>query len=136
MVQDLFLELATEPEQLDFPIIYSSARHGYATTDPATPKQDMQALFEAILEYVPTPAGDTKAPLQMLVAALDYDNYLGQVAVGRVSRGTARLGDQVALVSRDGQVSSHKLQRVFVFRGRETWNSYPSRRIVSTRIDR
>ena len=110
MVQDLFLELATEPEQLDFPILYSSARQGYATTDPTTPKPDMQALFDAILEFVPAPLGDPEAALQMLVAALDYDNYLGQVAIGRVSRGTARLGDQVALVSRDAQVSLHKLQ--------------------------
>ncbi|MCI0866036.1 MAG: translational GTPase TypA [Chloroflexi bacterium] len=119
MVQDLFLELATEPEQLDFPILYTSARYGYATMDLATPRQDMQALFDAILEFIPAPLGDPEAPLQLLVAALDYDNYLGQVAIGRLFRGTARLGDQVALVSRDGQVSSHKLQRVFVFRGLE-----------------
>ena len=119
MVQDLFLELATEPEQLDFPIVYSSARQGHATTDLATPRQDMQALFDAILEFVPAPVGDPKAPLQMLVAALDYDNYLGQVAIGRVFRGTVRLGDQVALMSRNGQESLHKLQRLFVFRGLE-----------------
>ena len=119
MVQDLFLELATEPEQLDFPILYTSARQGYATADLATPRQDMQALFDAILEFVPAPVGHPAAPLQLLVAALDYDNYLGQVAIGRVFRGTVRLGDQVALLSRDGQVSSHKLQRVFVFRGLE-----------------
>ena len=119
MVQDLFLQLATEPEQLDFPILYSSARQGHATVDPATPGQDMQALFDAILEFVPAPVGDPEAPFQLLVAALDYDNYQGQVAIGRVSRGTARLGDQVALVSQHGPVSTHKLQRVFVFRGLE-----------------
>ena len=119
MVQDLFLELATEPEQLDFPIVYSSARQGHATTDLAAPRQDMRALFDAILEFTPAPVGNPDAPLQLLVAALDYDNYLGQVAIGRVFRGTVCLGDQVALVSRDGQVSSHKLQRVFVFRGLE-----------------
>ena len=119
MVQDLFLELANEPEQLDFPIVYTSARQGHATMDPATPQQDMQALFDAILEFVPMPVGDPEAPLQLLVAALDYDNYLGQVAIGRLFRGTVRLGDQVSLVSRDGQVSSHKLERVFVFRGLE-----------------
>ena len=117
MVQDLFLELATQPEQLDFPIIYTSARQGYATTDPANPGQDMQALFQAILEFVPAPAGDSEGPLQMLVAALDYDNYLGQVAIGRLFRGTARLGEQVALINRAGQVTPHKLQRVFVFQG-------------------
>ena len=117
MVQDLFLELATEPEQLDFPILYTSARDGYATTDLATPKQDMQDLFNAILQFVPPPFGDPEAHLQVLVAALDYDNYLGQVAIGRVFRGTARLGDQVSLLSRDGQITSHKVQKLFVFRG-------------------
>ena len=119
MVQDLFLELATEPEQLDFPIVYTSARQGHATMDPANPRQDMQALFDAILEFVPAPVGDPEAPLQLLVAALDYDNYLGQVAIGRVFRGTVHLGDRVTMIGREGQVSSHKLQRVFVFRGLE-----------------
>ncbi|MDP6226545.1 MAG: GTP-binding protein, partial [Dehalococcoidia bacterium] len=117
LVQDLFLELATKPEQLDFPVLYTSARHGYAAGDPDATPEDMQPLFEAILKYVPPPTGDPDAPLQMLVAALDYDNYLGQVAIGRVFRGTIRLGDQVALLGVDGQISYHKLERVFVFRG-------------------
>ena len=82
MVQDLFLELATSAEQLEFPIIYASAKSGYATTDPAVLGTDMAPLFKAILESVPPPTGDPNAPLQMLVAALDYDNYLGQVALG------------------------------------------------------
>jgi GTP-binding protein len=117
LVQDLFLELATKPEQLDFPVLYASARHGYAVSDLNAEPKDMQPLFDAILEYVPPPTGDPDAPLQMLVAALDYDNYLGQVAIGRVFRGTIRLGDQVALLGVDGQTSYHKLERVFVFRG-------------------
>ena len=121
MVQDLFLELATQPEQLDFPIVYASARLGHATTDLAMPRQDMQALFDAILEFVPPPVGDSDGALQMLVAALDYDNYLGQVAIGRVFRGTARVGEQVARVDREGLVTSHKLQKVFVFRGLERY---------------
>ena len=117
LVQDLFLELATKPEQLDFPVLYTSARHGYAVSDLNDEPKDMQPLFEAILKYIPPPAGDPEAPLQMLVAALDYDNYLGQVAIGRVSRGTIRLDDQVTLLGRDGQTSHHKLDRVLVFRG-------------------
>ena len=118
-VQDLFLELATKSEHLEFPVLYASARHGYAVSNLISEPKDMQPLFDAILEYVPPPAGDPEAPLQLLVAALDYDNYLGQVAIGRIFRGTARLGDQVALVSRDGQVSAHNLERVFVFSGLE-----------------
>ena len=117
LVQDLFLELATKPEQLDFPVLYASAREGHAVSDPDAEPKDMQPLFDAILEHVPPPSGDPDAPLQMLVAALDYDNYLGQVAIGRVTRGTIRLDDQVSLLGRDGQSSRHKLDRVFVFRG-------------------
>ena len=118
-VQDLFLELATKSEHLEFPVLYASARHGYAVSDLISEPKDMQPLFDAILEYVPPPAGDSDSPLQMLVAALDYDNYLGQVAIGRVFRGTIRLGDQVALLRLGGQSSYHNLERVFVYRGPE-----------------
>ena len=119
MVQDLFLELATNAEQLEYPVIYTSAKSGYATTDPAVEGTDMSPLFDAILESVPAPTGDPGAPLQMLVAALDYDNYLGQVALGRVTRGTLKLRDNVALLARDEQTSVHNLERIFVFRGME-----------------
>ena len=119
MVQDLFLELATNAEQLEYPVIYTSAKSGYATTDPAVEGADMSPLFDAILKSVPAPPGDPGAPLQMLVAALDYDNYLGQVALGRVTRGTLKLRDNVALLARDEQTSVHNLERIFVFRGME-----------------
>ena len=119
MVQDLFLDLATKEEQLDFPVLYTSARQGCATTDPDAPGVDMQPLFQAILDSVPPPTGDPGAPLQMLVAALDYDNYLGQVSVGRISNGTLRMRDYVALLGRDGQATTHNLERIFVFRGME-----------------
>ena len=118
-VQDLFLELATSAEQLDFPVLYTSARHGYATTNPDELGSDMQPLFEAILNSVPAPTGDPDAPVQMLVAALDYDNYLGQVAVGRISNGTLKLRDDVALLSRNTETTTHNLERIFVFRGME-----------------
>ena len=119
MVQDLFLELATNADQLEYPVIYASANGGYATADPATPGTDMSPLFEAILRLVPPPTGDPDAPLQMLVAALDYDNYLGQVALGRVTRGTLKLRDNVALLARGEESSIHNLERIFVFRGME-----------------
>ena len=119
MVQDLFLELATNADQLEYPVIYASAKGGYATADPVTPGTDMSPLFEAILRLVPPPTGDPDAPLQMLVAALDYDNYLGQVALGRVTRGTLKLRDNVALLARGEEPSTHNLERIFVFRGME-----------------
>ena len=119
MVQDLFLEFATDADQLDFPVLYTSARDGYATNDPDMPGSDMQPLFKAILDSVPPPSGDPDAPLQMLVAALDYDNYLGQVAVGRITNGTLKLKDDVALLNRDAEPTTHNLERVFVFHGME-----------------
>ncbi|MEE8240231.1 MAG: GTP-binding protein, partial [Nitrospirales bacterium] len=119
LVQDLFLELATEAEQLDFPILYASARDGYAVTDLDAVGQDMQPLFEAIIESVPAPAGDPNGPFQMLVAALDYDNYLGQIAIGRVFRGRARGRSSVALLRNGYQPERHDLEKVFIFRGLE-----------------
>ena len=119
MVQDLFLELATSAEQLDFPVLYASAKQGYATMEPDMPGTDMQPLFEAVLDSVPPPTGNPAAPLQMLVAALDYDNYLGQVTVGRITNGTLRLRDDVALLRPNAEPIFHNLERIFVFRGME-----------------
>ncbi len=117
LVQDLFLELATSSDQLDYPVLYASARQGYAIADREAPGLDMKPLFEAILDSVPPPTGNPAAPVQLLVAALDYDNYLGQVAIGRLTNGTLRLRDDVALLSRSSEVSVHNLERIFVFRG-------------------
>ena len=119
MVQDLFLEVATNAEQLDYPVLYASARDGYATASPDEPGSDMQPLFKAILDSVPPPTGDSGAPLQMLVAALDYDNYVGQVAVGRITNGTLRLRDEVVLLSPAAESTSHIVEHIFVFRGME-----------------
>ena len=119
LVQDLFLELATTSEQLEFAVIYASARDGYATIDPGVPGADMQPLFEAILESIPAPSGNRDEPLQMLVAALDYDNYLGQVSIGRVSEGTLNLRENLSLLNRGGGSSIQPIERIFVFRGME-----------------
>jgi len=119
MVQDLFLELATTSEQLDFPVLLASAKLGYAVPDLESPRQDMQPLFDTILSAVPAPSGDPDAPFQMLVAALDYDNHLGQIAIGRVFRGNVRTKDQVVLVGKGGETHAHTLEKVFVFLGLE-----------------
>ena len=119
LVQDLFLDLATRAEQLDFPILYASARDGYAVADLDAARQDMQPLFEAMIDKIPPPAGDADGPFQMLVAALDYDNYLGQIAIGRVFRGRARSRNSVALIRNGDQPQPHELEKVFVFRGLE-----------------
>jgi GTP-binding protein len=119
MVQDMFLELATEPEQLDFPVIYTSARDGYAVADMADPHVDMKPLFEAILNTVHPPSGNQDGPLQMLVAALDYDNYVGQIGIGRITRGTLHARTPVVHIDRDGQTHSDTLEKVYVFHGLE-----------------
>jgi GTP-binding protein len=119
LVQDLFLELATKSEQLDFPVLYASAREGYAIANMNDPRTDMQPLFDAILEVIPPPEAEAEGPLQMLVAALDYDNYLGQIVIGRIFRGKVGVKDEVGLVVRSGEVTSHILEKVFVFHGLE-----------------
>ena len=87
MVQDLFLELATKAEQLDFPIILSSAKEGYALLNLEDEQKDMSPLFEAVINHIPEPEGSEDEPLQFLVTSLDYDNYLGQIAIGRITNG-------------------------------------------------
>ena len=119
LVQDLFLELATKAEQLDFPILYASARDAYAVTALDAPKKDMQPLFEAMLESVPPPAGDPDRAFQMLVAALDYDSYIGQIAIGRVFRGKAKPRSAVALLRNGYEAQPHHVDKVFVFWGLE-----------------
>ena len=119
LVQDLFLELATKAEQLDFPVLYASARAAYAVADLDAPRQDMQPLFEAMIESVPAPTGNPDEPFQMLVAALDYDNYIGQIAIGRVSRGRARSRNAVVLLRNGCDPRPHDLEKVFIFSGLE-----------------
>ena len=115
-VQDLFLELVTDPGQLDFPVLYASARNRYALTEVTDVPKDMAPLFDAIVECVPPPAADPDAPLQLLVAALDYDNYIGQIAVGRVSRGRIAKGEQVVLIGHDKGARVFRAERLFTFR--------------------
>ena len=116
-VQDLFLELATDPDQLDFPVLYASARNHYAVNDLTDPPKDMAPLFDAIVERAPAPVADPDAPFQLLVAALDYDNHLGSIAVGRISRGRIAKGEQAVLVRPgDAPPEAFRVERLFTFR--------------------
>ena len=117
MVQDLFLELVTDAEQLDFPILYSDAKAGYAIANLNDQPQSIETLFEAIVKHIPQPLGDIEDGFQLLVAALDYDSHLGQIAVGRIARGKVSVGDPVARIPQDGTVTFHKVSRLFVFEG-------------------
>jgi GTP-binding protein len=116
LTQDLFLELATDAGQLDFPVLYASARNGTCTTDPAVEGVDMAPLFEAILRQVPPPEVD-EGPFRMLVSNLDYDSYKGRYAIGRIVRGSVRPKDTLAVIGADGSASKYEITDVFTFMG-------------------
>ena len=119
-VYDLFLDLATHDSHLDFPIYYANVRDGKAWKDlPDDPSEpaDLTPIFEAILEHVPAPVSEAEGSFQMLVAALDWDNYQGKYAIGRIVRGMARPGIPVALLSQGEVVESARIDKVFVSRG-------------------
>ncbi len=117
--QDLFLELATEEDQLDFPVIYAVARDGLATLDPATPGTSLEPLFDAILRHVPAPAVDPDGPFQMLVTTLGYDNYQGRLAIGRIARGHVAPGETVVHIDRQGVERRAKIAAVYLTQGLE-----------------
>ncbi len=116
-VYDLFIELGVDDEALEFPTVYTSATKGYATTDPAKRSDDIFALFDAIIEYVPAPEVKPDAPLQMLITTLDYSDYVGRIGIGRVFAGTIRAGHDVTVIHRDGTQRKERIGELFVFDG-------------------
>src|SRR5690606_28889418 len=116
-VLDLFIELGADDDQLEFPVVYASAREGYASFDPGNEGSDMEPLFRIITEQVPAPAGDEEKPLQLLVSNIDYDDYVGRIAIGRVDRGKISTGQQVAVCRKDGTVFRARVSRMYVFEG-------------------
>ena len=118
MVQDLFLEVATESEQLDYPVIYTSGRDGYATLNPAERGVDMDPLFKAIIDEVPTFTGQADGPLQFQVAALDYDNHIGQIAVGRIHQARIYQGQSIIQIDNNDQRTPSTIDNLYVFQNR------------------
>ena len=117
---DIFAALDATEEQLDFPTIFASGRHGWASIVPDAPRKDLSALFELILAHVPAPAADPDAPFSMLATTLEYDPYLGRVLTGRIYSGTARVNMQVQSLSRDSRVIEQaRLTKLQAFRGLE-----------------
>jgi GTP-binding protein len=116
-VYDLFIDLDATEEQIEFPVLYANARAGTATTDLATPGENLRPLFEAIVEHVPPPKGDPAAPLQMLVANLDSSDYLGRIAIGRIFNGSVKLNDPVSVLKLDGGEQQTKVTKLFAFDG-------------------
>jgi GTP-binding protein len=115
--QDLFLELATHADQLDFPVIYAIARDGVARYAPEDDNGDLVPLFETILAHVPAPVVDDEAPFQLLVTALDYDDYKGKYAIGRITRGRVRPAMGVMRIDRDGEMTRARVSLVFTYQG-------------------
>ena len=117
---DLFLDLATDPDQLDFPIYYAVGRESKAwdkpSEDPDAPA-DLTPIFEAILEHVPAPDADVTKPFQMLVTTLDRDNFQGKYAIGRIRRGTVKPGETITLIKKDGSVEQARIDKVYVSQG-------------------
>ncbi len=114
---DLFIDLDATEEQLDFPVVYSISRDGVAKRNMEDEATDLRPLFDAILEYIPAPVGDPEAPLQFQVANLDYSEYLGRIAIGRVFQGTFRIGEEVSICKLDGSIQRTKITRMYSFEG-------------------
>ena len=116
-VYDLFIDLDAAEDQLEFPVLYTNAKIGTATTGIDDPGEDLRPLFEAIVSTIPTPTGDADGPLQVLVANLDYSDYLGRIAIARVFNGTLKTGEEVAIAKRDGSLEKTKITKLFSFAG-------------------
>lgn len=119
-VADLFLELATSDDQLDYPVYYAIGRDGKAWTDMpdnTTASADLAPIFRAIIEHIPTPQVDPAKPFRMLITSLQYDSFLGKYALGRIERGVARAGAPISLISPDGTVAGGKIDKLFTYSG-------------------
>ncbi|OIO36155.1 MAG: GTP-binding protein TypA [Candidatus Omnitrophica bacterium CG1_02_44_16] len=117
MMFDLFCELNASDEQLDFPIVYASGRDGYATLDLNEPSDNIKPLLDTILLRVLPPIADPGLPFQMLVTMLDYNSYFGRIAIGRIFHGAIHVDDPVALVKRDGVITTNKVTKIMKYKG-------------------
>lgn len=116
-VLDLFIELGANDDQIEFPVVFASARDGYASYSPDVKGTDMKPLFQEIVKEIEPPEGDSEAPLQLLFSNIEYDDYVGRIGVGRVIRGTVKKGQTVALCHKDGTSSNVKIANVYMYEG-------------------
>ena len=116
-VYDLFIDLDAHEDQLDFPVIYTNGKLGIAKMNLEDESDNLKPLFDTIIKHIPGPAGDPEAVLQLLVANLDYSDYLGRIAIGRVFNGTLRIGDHVGVVKLDGSLHKTKITKMYSFEG-------------------
>src|SRR5947207_437336 len=116
-IYDLFIDLDATEDQLDFPVLYAVAKNGVAKTSMEDPSTDLRPLFDAIVKHIPAPVGDPDGVLQMLIANLDYSDYLGRLGIGRVFNGTLNYGDNVTIAKRDGSMHNVKITKLYSFEG-------------------
>lgn len=116
-VLDLFIELGADEDQLEFPVVYASGRDGYASLDPHVPGTDMKPLFEAIIKEIPAPTGEMDGPLQILFSNIDYDDYVGRIGIGRVERGSCKVGQSITLCHNDGGRKNARITKLYQFEG-------------------
>ncbi|OHE56794.1 MAG: GTP-binding protein TypA [Thermodesulfovibrio sp. RBG_19FT_COMBO_41_18] len=116
-VYDLFIDLDATDEQLEFPVIYTNAKQGSAKLSIDEDSNDLKPLFEMILKTIPPPVGKSDGILQLLVTNIDYDDYIGRLAIGRIFSGTVKVGDYVSMAKGDGEMSKTKVSSLFTFQG-------------------
>ena len=116
-VLELFMDLDASDEQLDFKVVYASAKNGYAKLSLDDENKDMKPLFDTIVETVPEPKGSKDEPLQLLVSNIDFDEYTGRVGIGRIERGTIHNGETVAMCKKDGSVQNIKIGKLYTYDG-------------------
>jgi GTP-binding protein len=118
-VYDLFIDLDATEEQLEFPIVYTNAKLGIAKLDMNDESEDLMPLFDVILKTVPPPDGDGNGVLQYLVTNINYNDYVGRLAIGRIFSGTVRVGDTVAMINSNGEALKRKITTIYTFQGLE-----------------
>ena len=116
-VLDLFIELGADEEQIEFPVVFASARGGYSSLNPEDKSGDMRPLLDAILEYIPSPDGDAQGPAQILFSSLEYDDYVGRIGVGRVERGEIKVNTPYVLCKQDGSTENIRFSQIYQFEG-------------------
>lgn len=116
-VLELFIDLEADDEQLDFPVVYASAKAGYAKSSLDDPAIDMKPLLEAILKYIPAPEGNADNPLQMVVSSIDYDPYVGRIGIGKIYQGQISKGQEVVICNMEGKEEKVRVNTLYTFEG-------------------
>ncbi len=122
-VLELFLDLEANDDQFNAPFLYGSAKVGFATTDPSAPTDSMEPLFHAIMESIPAPEADASAPFRMLVSNIDWSDYVGRIAIGKVQSGSVQSGDSIWRLRKDGMCERAKITKIYEFSALSTQDS-------------